>query len=280
VSFFLLFIFSSCTISYFYRGSDLIKQQRKNDKQVQKGINQFKLLSQVEKIQDKLKRSIYEKKDQFNSEVNSVTSKCRVIKSKVEKEQKKRQLAFKKLNIQKKKKYSSKSKKYNQIKKYIDDHEKYADKLTSLFEKAKKDCGRIQTVFDKYQLKLMDAKKAYKEFNDYKTKLKKSEREVVKNINKVEKQLNSQGHKNSVEIKKELNLLRVDLETIFKNVAFVETEVRSLHQVYGDKGILPVFPESEAGLAMKRLKNKTDKSSQSIKKYNERTKKLNKLIKD
>lgn len=46
----LLFVISSCTISYYYKGKDLYKNEAKLNKQFDKALDQFKQFEEQSKI--------------------------------------------------------------------------------------------------------------------------------------------------------------------------------------------------------------------------------------
>lgn len=276
---FLLFL-SSCTISYYYKGKDIVKNQNKIDKQITKSLKNFDQINRVDTVVNKLKKSEFKDKNVFLTELRLAKGKCLAHKKSINNIYSARKQKYNKLNIQKKKKYSSKDKNYKEIKTYIDGNDKFSEKLETQFKQAKKDCNQIQSVFSKYDVKMMNANKLYGKFKGYEKTLKQSDIKVKKQLAKFRKKLSKSKHKNKSKINNELTKMDDILIVISKELIGLGSEVKSLKSIYGTKGDIPIVKGSEAYLAVEKLNKKSKSFNKQIDSFNEISNKINDLIKD
>ena len=274
----LLFL-SSCTISYYYKGKDLEKNQRKIDKQITKSLNNFDQINRVDPVIKKITKAKFKNKDIFLEELKGAKSSCLKHKVSINYLYSKRRTEYKKLKISKKKEYSSKNKKYKQIKSYVDTHDEFAKNIEEVFKKAQVDCGKIQKIFNKYDVKMMNANKLYGKFASYKKQLLKNKSKVTSKLKKFRKDLRKSKLNNKDKIEMELTKLEKILKDIVIDVRGLEKEVQKLKDIYGTQGDIPIIKGSEAYMATEGLKNKSAEFNKTVDRFNDISKNINKLLK-
>jgi NAD+--asparagine ADP-ribosyltransferase len=113
-------------------------------------------------------------------------------------------------------------------------HDEFAKNIEEVFKKAQVDCGKIQKIFNKYDVKMMNANKLYGKFASYKKQLLKNKSKVTSKLKKFRKDLPKSKHKNKDKIEMELTKLEKILKFYHKypfGLQTIKLENRQLSEV-------------------------------------------------
>ena len=110
----LLCLLSACSISYYYKGKDLEKNQTKLNRELDKSIKQFDKVKESKAIYQQLLKSSV--KPAVQKSFATSIDKCISYQDQVIQLKKERNIQYKQLKIQRKKNYQEKDKSYPKIK--------------------------------------------------------------------------------------------------------------------------------------------------------------------
>lgn len=274
----LCLLLSSCSVSYYYKGKEIDKSQKKANKQITKSLKSFKDFNKIDSVTKKLANSDYKNRQKVIKEIKNAKKVCVSNKNIIKNAQLKRNRVYKKLGIKKNKNYNNKHPKYEKIKSYIDSNKEYSQTINDKIKKANKDCKKIETVLKKYDLRIMDANNLYSQFSKYKSKLIKSHKKVEKELKRFKKKISKSNHPNKSQIKKELKVLDKIRLGMIGEVSQINKDVKGIKKQYGSKGSIPVIKGTKADKALKNLNTNIKQHNKKIKQFNAQIKKIEKLV--
>lgn len=273
----LLFVLSSCAISYYFKGKDLHKNEAKLNKHFDKALNQFKQFEEQSKIFTQLQ--LAEVPKSFIKEFKQSADKCLQYKNNIIKLKKDRARAFKNLGIHRKKNYSQKDKKYKQIEKFNESNKALQKKVNTVFKSASIACQEPGKIINKNGIRILDAKEVYKNFQNHLTQLNRSESKMNKQIKKLKSLLKKRRHPNKKKIFKKLNELNQIMYEIKAESKNVNLEIKKLNKSYGKSVPIVIAKGTQAYKSMESLRLQTVKYNQLIKNYDQKVKEINKALK-
>lgn len=278
MKFITLLILTSCTISYFYKGKDLDKNQNKLIKQFNKTLSQFDKAKDNTKVFKQLKSA--QVSDKTLTDFSSAMKKCFSYRDQIKALRDDRINNYKKLGINKKKKYSQKDKKYKEIQKYIDSHKPFQAKAEKVFDQTNEACKRPSSVLKELGIKSLDAKALYKKFQGHKKNLKKTASKVKKQVKKFSKKLRKSKHKNKKKIQKKISEIDPILQKLQKQSNILDKHITELEKKYGKKGPILIAKGTLASKKIELLEVQTQNYNKIVSEYDKKIKEINKLVKD
>lgn len=273
----LLCLLSACSISYYYKGKDLEKNQTKLNRELDKSIKQFDKVKESKAIYQQLLKSSV--KPAVQKSFATSIDKCISYQDQVIQLKKERNIQYKQLKIQRKKNYQEKDKNYPKIKAYIESHQDFEAKANKLFKEIKQVCNKPSEILKDEKLKLLDAKAVYNSFQKHKKELTKTDVKIKNSLRKFEKKLKLSNHKNKKKIFKELAELKTILKKIKSQNALLDMEITKLEKAYGKKGKILIAPGTQAFKSTTFLEEQISQYNQIIKEYDKQIKVINKLVK-
>ena len=278
MKFITLFILTSCTISYFYKGKDLEKSQQKMISQFNKSIKQFDQFNDNNKVFQQLKKAQVD--EFFLSNFSSAMKKCYGYKTKIISLRDERINIYKKLGINKKKKYSKKDKKYKEIQKYIDSKKPFQKSANAIFDKANLACKEPNNLLKNQDIKSLDAKVLYAKFQEHKKNLTNTVKKVRSQTSKYKKKVKDSKHKNKKKIYKKLGEINPILVKIEKQTLVLDKHISDLKKEYGKKGPIITMKGTLAHKKIVLLQEQIKSYQYFINQYDKKIKEINKLVKD
>jgi len=272
------FLLTSCSISYYFKGKDIQKNQTKLSRQFDKALIQFDKAKDNSKIFTQLKQTNVS--EDFMKKFSATMNNCYSYRDKIKNLKRENQRAYKKLKINPKIKYTEKDKKYVEIKKYYDSLKPFEKKTQAVFDDAKDACEKPSVLLKNKEIKSLNAKTVYKKFQAHKKSLISTMKKVKKQMSKFTSKVKKSSLKNKKKILEKISEINPILSRIKKQSLNVDKEVSVLEKAYGQKGPILVSPGTVAHKMIEQLESQVVEYNSLIKNYDLKINEINQLVKE
>lgn len=273
---FLLIVFSSCTISRYYKTKDLKKNFSSYEKQFRKTLSklkkdlsfQKKILSEI-KIYEVGEKQINDLKVNFNAGVS--------LKKKVENQERLYLLRVSVLDLKGERILSTEAR-YLDIEKFKNFIINHNEVVNGLLNKYKITRERFFNTLKQQNLKLVKTKDIKHQFSSYNSKFIKAYKKVKNSIQKFKVEVSSSKHGKKRIILKEVEILDSILTVLDQSNKKVGSIVNQFNKRFGKQKELIHGPKSPTYKSLEKIKKEVLELNQLIKKFNKQSVKINELM--